>query len=104
MIYVKGAHLTGAQYILEGIIVNHACQLKTRGLEKVNDFHKVSTLSVRTQTLNLWPWIEGQRFLKNSVHLYLQQWQIMTWEMVWYLGNMQKSLRASYYKQGEEPN
>lgn len=48
MIYVKGAHLTGAQYILEGIIVNHAWQLKTQGLEKVNDFHKVSTLSVRT--------------------------------------------------------
>ena len=56
---VKGAHLTGPQYVLEGIIGNHVWQVKTRECEKVNDFHKVSFISVRIQTLTLGPCTEG---------------------------------------------
>lgn len=57
--YVKGVHLTGPQYVLEGITVNHVWQVKTREHEKVNDFHKVNVISIRTQTLTLGPCTEG---------------------------------------------
>lgn len=56
---VKGAHLTGPQYILEGIIRNHVWQEETRECEKVSDFHKVSVISARTQTFTLGPCTEG---------------------------------------------
>lgn len=56
---MKGVHLTGPQYVLEGITGNHVWQVKTREHEKVSDFHKVNVINIRTQTLTLGPCAEG---------------------------------------------